>query len=91
MLKRCIIISNYQCSPVIGTGMSTASLRRLCCSYLFWRNNEHKMSLRDADMVCTKADVCCNLGGGQGGGVRGNCSGTERHFHQCFLDRKSVV
>lgn len=43
------------------------------------------MSLWDADMVCTKADVYCNLGGGQGGGVQGNCSGTERYFQQCFL------
>lgn len=43
------------------------------------------MSLQDADMVCIKADLSCNLGGGQGGGVRGNCSGTERYFHQCFL------
>lgn len=85
MLKCCIIISNYQHSSVIGNGMSTASLHRLCCSYLFWRNNEQKMSLWDADMVCTKADVYCNLGGGQGGGVQGNCSGTERYFHQCFL------
>lgn len=29
------------------------------------------MSLLDSDTVCTKADVCCNLGGGQGGGDGG--------------------
>lgn len=61
-----IIISNYQHSSFTSNGMSTASSPWLCCFYLFWRNKECKMSLLDSDIVCTEAEVCCNLRGRTG-------------------------